>query len=522
MPAHSRPLSERYLAGELAPFFQLPPGDLDAAVSRRLDRPRQEVAAALRAEAERLRAPRQVEEALDRLAHPRSRVVVTGQQPGLLVGPAYTLSKALSAIALARELDSDEAPVVPVFWNASQDHDTGEVDHAYLLDGQEQLQRLALDLPAAVPFGRIPFEAEWTLRICRGLKAVAGRPEHLEEALKLVTGAATSAQSYADFCSALLYALLGEQGLVILDPTRPGVAPFFCGVLERELQSPLASTVAINEAGERLRGVGLEPQLGRGREATNLFIEEETDGLPRRELLRFDGKEFRTSHRSYERNELAAIIREQPGRVTPAAGLRPVTQDAVLPTAAFVVGPGELAYLAQLRGVYELHDVEMPLVWPRASVVVLEPPVKRILGRYGLAYDEYATAPEEVLRRVLLELTGHAESFEAALERLAAEIESLNRHVAAIDPTLEGTVERSRMRLERTIELLREKTAGALMRRDGTTRRQFSRLEAHLFPAGRPQERVLSPFSFFLKFGSGPMMELYRTVGASGEHELAP
>ena len=491
-------------------------------MARRAERPRQALAETLGLEAERLAAPPQVARALERLAQPNSRVVVTGQQPGLLLGPAFTLSKALSAIALAAELDREEEPVVPVFWVASQDHDTEEVDHTFLLDENEELLRLDLELPAQVPFGRIPFDAAWTPRICEFLQRASVRPEHLEGVLELVTRAAAVADTYADFCSALLYALLGQRGIVVLDPSRPGIAPFFCELLERELADPLASSARINEAAEELKRLGIEPQLGRASDATNLFVEEETGGLPRRELLRFDGKLFHTSANSYSRTQLSAMLCDEPGRLTPAAGLRPVTQDALLPTAAFVVGPGELRYLAQLRGVYEHHEVEMPLVWPRASVVVLEPPVRRILDRYGLTFGEYAAAPHEVLERVLLERHGHARSFAAALERLEVETGELRRHVAAIDPTLEGTVERSRARFEQTIELLREKSARALLRQDETTRRQFARLSAQLFPAGNPQERCLTPFSFFLKFGLGPMMSLYETVGAGGEHLLEP
>lgn len=522
MPAASRPFVERYLAGELAPFFEVHPGDTRSALARRPERPRAALAAALRREAERLAAPEAVFAALERLAHPESRVVVAGQQPGLLLGPAYTLSKAISALTLARELDSEDAPVVPIFWVAAQDHDTEEIDHAHLLDGQESLHRLELELPVGVPAGSMPLRSEWTRKICEGLQRAGGRREYLQEVLELVTTSAAVAESYADLSSALLYRLLGPDGLIVLDPTRPGLAPFFCAVLERELDYPLASVTAINEAATDLRELGLEPQLGRGREATNLFIEEDDEGLTRRQLLRYDGRSFHTSRRSYSGSELKTLLCEEPGRITPAAGLRPVTQDAVLPSAAFVVGPGELRYLAQLRGVYQHHDVAMPLIWPRASAVVLEPPTRRILQRYDLDYPTYAAAPDEALERALLRRHGHAESFEGALARLEAETEQLRRHVEAIDPTLKGSVERSRARVEQVIVLLREKAAAALSRQDHTTRRQFERLEAQLFPAGIPQERCLSPFSFFLKFGIEPMMSLYRTLPASGEHLLEP
>ncbi|MEX2536770.1 MAG: bacillithiol biosynthesis cysteine-adding enzyme BshC [Trueperaceae bacterium] len=516
------PFVTHYLKGELAAFFSLPVGDTVAAMARPLDRPRAALADALRQDAKRLSAPVAVHDSLDRLAHPESRVVVTGQQPGLLLGPAYTLSKAMSAIRLARRLDSEERPAVPVFWVAGQDHDTEEIDHALLLDGEEQLQRIALELPSGAPSGRLPYRLEWGRSIIRGLARVSGRPEHLAEATALVEEASAAAESYADLFSALLYRLLGDEGLILLDPTRSTLAPFFGDVLKRELSDPLASVGAIVAAGEELQRRGFDPQLGRGREATNLFLEEDEEGVPRRQLLRYDGSRFHTANRSYARADLESVLCEEPARLTPAAGLRPTTQDAVLPTAAFVVGPGELRYMAQLRGVYEQHEVPMPLVWPRATSVVLEPPTRRILERYGLDYESYSAQRGEILDRVLLTRHGHGEAFEEALARLESEGEELHHRVAGIDPTLQGTVERGKERFTRTISLLRGKAAEALARQDVVTTRQFARLEAQLFPAGVPQERCLTPFSFFLKFGCGPMMTFYREMGVSGEYLLKP
>jgi bacillithiol biosynthesis cysteine-adding enzyme BshC len=512
----------RYLAGELAPFFELPPFDVATALDRPLDRPRPALAAALGREAERMGAPKAVFDSLERLARPESRVVVTGQQPGLLLGPAYTLSKALSAIRLAGELDTDERPVVPVFWVASQDHDTGEVDHANLLDGEERLHRVRVELPREVPSGRAPFRPEWREAVGKALLRAGGRKEHLSAACVLLQEAAQQAESFADPFVGLLYRLLGEQGIIVLDPTRPALVPLFRDVLRRELDDTRATVEAIVTAGEELRRMGFDPQLGRGRDATNLFLDEEEDGLPRRRLLRFDGVRYSTASKTYSKADIAAVLDEEPWRLTPAAGLRPVAQDAVLPTAAFLVGPGELRYLAQLRGVYRHHAVSMPLIRPRASAVVLEPPARRILDRYGLEYSSYAQGRGEVLERVLLERHGHDRLFSEALRRLAADSEELRRHVSAIDPSLERTVERARLRMERTTLLLKEKAAAALVKQDRITRKQFERLEAHLFPAGVPQERYLSPFSYFLKFGIEPMMDLYRTLGASGEHVLRP
>jgi len=206
--------------------------------------------------------------------------------------------------------------------------------------------------------------------------------------------------------------------------------------------------------------------------------------------------------------------------VTPAAGLRPVLQDAVLPSVVFVAGPGELRYLAQLRGVYEQHGVPMPLVWPRVSATVLQPPVRRILERHGLDWRVVQRDPWHAHCELALALHGHADAFAVALATVEGGTDRLLTEIDAIDPTLERSVRKGRRHLERTLVTLREKTASALARRDDQLRRQFGRLEAHLRPNGGLQERVLSPFTFFLTLGVEPVRDAFLTLPPEGDHAL--
>lgn len=509
-----------YRAGELRDHFAVPAGDVAAARAQPRPVDRAALTDALRRYAVDRGAPRATLDAIERLGHPAARAVVTGQQTGLLLGPAYTLAKAATAIALARRLDRPDAPVVPVFWLASQDHDTAEIDHAHLLDLEEELRRIAVPLPPEVPAGRIPFGPEALEPVRRELTGIPAVEAHREEVLALLAEAAAGASAYADLFGGLLVRLLGDAGLVPFDPMQPDAARLLAPVLARELHDPRPGVEEVRRAGERLAARGLEPQLGRGEGATNLFLEEDEAGLPRRRLLRFDGRRYHTSERSYEPDELRERLEADPCALTPAAGLRPVVQDATLPTLATVVGPGELRYLAQLRGVYEHHGVAMPLMWPRATATVLEPPARRILERYDLSAAAFARAPEAVEEEVLLRLHGHAERFEAELERLATLGDALRDEVAGIDPTLVGSAERGEAIVRRTVELLREKAARALRERDATARRQFGRLRAHLVPNGVPQERFLSPFSFFLKLGIRPVVDAFLALPPEGDHEI--
>lgn len=508
---------DRYRSGDLAPYFVRAPGDLGAGLDRPpLDDP-DGLADAL-AEQARARGdlPAQLD-AIERLRDPATRAIVTGQQAGLLLGPTFTLSKAITALRLARRLDRPERPVVAVFWVASQDHDTAEIDHAYLLTREERLERLSLPFPGERPAGRTPWRAAWTERLDDRLAELApGEPG--DDARRRIREAYGEADTVADAFSRLLGSLLGDQGLIVLDPMRHGIAQRFAPVLLRDLRHPRAGSDAIRDAGDRLRARGLRPQLGRSEDATNLFVQETPDGP--RKLLRYDGRRFHpdgSPERRWTHDDLEARLADDPLAITPAAGLRPVVQDAALPTAAVVVGPGELRYFAQLRGVYEHHEVPMPTIWPRAFATVLEPPVARILERHGLTAAEVGDDPDGALRERLLDLHGQSERFGAARERLERDVEELLASVEGLDPTLAGPVRRGREALDLTVSRLRVKAADALARRDRTTSRQFARLRAHLLPDGRPQERVLSPFSHFAKFGVDPVMARLRTLEPEGE-----
>lgn len=508
--------TDAYLGGQLNDFFDLEPDDVAGALALPRPTERHALVAALARHATSLGAPRAVHDNLERLRHPAARAVVTGQQTGLLLGPTYSLSKAVTAVVLARRLSTEERPVVPLFWLATQDHDTQEIDHAYLLDGSETLRRLTVPLPAGAAVGRAPLTAKLVETVRAGLAGLTPSPRFLPEVWDLLSATAAGVSTYADWFAAILTRLLGDAGLVLVDPMRADVATLFAPLLRAELGAAGATPAAVNEAGRRLKAIGFEPQLGRGENATNLFVE--VDG--RRVLLRRAGSKFAADDRRLTHAELLGILENDPAAITPAAGLRPTVQDYLLPTSVFVLGPGELRYVAQLRDVYRAHGVPMPLAWPRASATVLEPAAHRLLSGLGVRAAEFRAHHARIEERVLLERHGHAARFHAATAALEAEFGVLLKEVQGIDPTLVGAVKRGRGHLEATLARLRGKTSAAVALRDDTTARQFERLSAHLLPMGQPAERVLSPFSHALKFGLEPLMERFLALEPSGDQEL--
>ncbi len=517
---------DAYRDGDLAEAFAWSAGDVAGGLSaphEAVDRAR--LAAVLRAGHARWGLRPAQARSLDRLAHPEARVVVTGQQVGWLLGPTYTLSKAVTAVRLAAQLDTEERPVVPVFWMATQDHDVAEIDHAWVLGRDERLHQLRLPLPTGPAVGRATVDPAWfetTIEHLRSIDAGDGQGgAHVDDVARwLQDAAAVPGQSrprWSDVFARLMTSLLGDQGLVLLDPLDPDVARLWRPLLERELERPEASAGRVREAGHALEAHGWAPQLGRAEGATNLFVER--GGGPR-ELLRVEAGGWRVGQTPVTSADLRAWLDEDPTAVTPAAGLRPIAQDAVLPTAVFVVGPGELRYLAQLRGVYDLHDVPMPLAWPRASATVLQPPVRRILERFELDWPTVQRDPQGVRCELALQRHGHADAFAQALSMIEHETATLLQRVDGIDPTLRRSVTNGRHHLERTVLTLRDKAAHALARQDDELSRQFARLEAHLRPNGGLQERVLSPFTFFLTLGVAPVRDAFLDLAPTGDQAL--
>lgn len=514
MPA---PFLTAFELGHLSDFFPLAPTATDLAFQ--LERPpvqREALVAALRAFAERNGAPEPVFANIDRLANEHARVVVTGQQTGLLLGPGYTASKTATAIRLASQYNTDEQPVIPVFWLATQDHDTAEIDHAAVLNSNEQPTELRVQLQTGPMAGRLQLSAEQLESVLHELRAAFGDAPFANEVLQLLEQTGSGA-TYSDWFARQLFALFGRYGLVLIDPLIPEVAALTKPIIQRELEQPLHSPEQINAAGERLKALGYDPTLGRGSGATNLFLERNTNGALVRHALKVqpDGT-FMAGERTYTKDELLALFNSDPTCITPAAGLRPITQDFLLPTALFVVGPGEIRYVAQLKGVYDFHNVAMPLVWRRPLLTFVEPAPARILHSLEVGAYEFQQHHEAIAERLILERAGVASEFTDAIAEMIALIEQQKDRVLAIDPTLVRPVSRAGQQAERALARLRRQAATSLARKDEITTSQIARLRHHLLPFGGPSERVISIWSHIAKFGIRPVTSAYIAAEPTG------
>lgn len=503
-----RPLSAAYAYDfeSVAGFFAGNPARPDAwreAIARRhaMSRAHREIAGVVEAQQLERGAPCAALAAAERLRDPRTVAVVTGQQAGLFGGPAFSLLKALTAVGLAERISSQlKVPTVAVFWIEAEDHDWEEVRSASVLDVDLDLRAIRLDSPdgaGRLPVGRLRLDAGIT-RAIDELAAALAPTEFTGEVLAAIRGAYAPGHTMSDAFARLHEWLLGDRGLIVFDASDPAAKPLVADLFARELEAPGHTLALATAAGAELRSRGHEPQITPVDDGTALFS---LDGA--RLPVRRRGDRLAIGDQVHDARALADEARRHPERFSPNVLLRPIVQDTLFPTVCYVAGPSELAYWAQIQGVYQHFGLPMPLVQPRLAATILDSASARFLARHDLPFEDLHQHDESALNRLLE--AALPPSVEASLEQAAAGVRermaAVVEAVPAIDPTLVGAAQTTLGRMEHDLRTLHGKIIHAAKRRDETLRRQFIRAQAQAFPGGHLQERTVGSIFFVNRYG---------------------
>ena len=503
-----RPLAADYANnfGHVAALYAGDPSSRDAwtaAIARSQQHPRRraEVAAVVAAQQARRGAPPEARAAAALLADTASVAVVTGQQAGVFGGPLFTLLKAITAIQLARRTaDEHGIPAVALFWVDAEDHDWDEVRSNIVLDAQ--MQPRTVSLPRLDGAGQLPIAAltldERVTATIDELRAALAPSDFTEWVIKEAAEAWRPGTGMARAFAQWLERLLGPHGLIVFESADPAAKPFVADLFARELQFPGRTSALAAEAGGMLAERGHAPQVVPQPDSVALF---RLDGG--RSPIRRQGDALVIGEQSHAPAALAAEAVDHPERFSPNVLLRPLVQDTLFPTICYVAGPSELAYLGQLRGVYDHFGVPMPLMYPRASATLVDSATRRFLAKYDVRLEELRPQDESALNKLL------EAQLPAGVEQALTEADGAMRRVMdrvievipAVDPTLAGAAKTTLGKMEHDLRALHGKVIQAAKRRDETLRRQFSRAQAQIYPMGHPQERTLGGVFFLNRYG---------------------
>ncbi len=450
---------------------------------------------------------------LSALAQPGTVAIVAGQQVGLFLGPAYTIYKALTTIRIASELTSRGTSAVPIFWLATEDHDFAEVDHTWVFGPGHRPVRLSLppankDQPASMgtqPVGGIPLGE---VPVAELRSALAGLP-FADEAVALVERTYRPGVSMGSAFAAMMRELFAPWGLLIVDPMLPAVRQIAAPLMKEAVERMPELADALIARSRELTDRGYHSQvLVDGRTSLVFLLE---DG--QRIALRRSGGEnsgFVASHRKWSAADLAARAAE----LSPNALLRPVVQDYLLPTAAYVGGPAELAYLAQSQVLYRKLLGRQPAAIPRAGFTLLDRRSAKRMAKYRLNpadmfCGERALRDTLARRLVPAELKHHLDQTKATV---ANALDALGCELQKFDITLASALETSRRKIEYQVAKIARKSAAEMLEKDAQALRDADSLHGLIFPQGHLQERLYSIVPFIAKFGPALVAEMYQQV----------
>jgi bacillithiol biosynthesis cysteine-adding enzyme BshC len=440
---------------------------------------------------------------LSRTVRSRGIVVTTGQQSGLFGGPLMTLVKAITARALADALEAMlDMPVAPVFWAATDDADFHEAAAVSVaLDGGARELRLDSRAPSGTPMARVPIDHDIDRQVTLLREACGSGADdaYLVDTLREYHDGATLGDAYV----AVLRRILEPLEMAVLDASHPSVARAGAPLMRRAANNGEALAGVVRRRTDEISAAGFTPQVEEVPGLSLVFLNR--DGTKRRLPL-----------------QEAAAVRELPHDqfLSSTVLLRPVIERALLPTAAYVGGPGEIAYFAQVSAVSDALGVPTPLVVPRWSTTIVEPRVQRTLARFSLSVDAFAD-PHAVEGRVARERLSPA-----ATRALADLRSSVASSVGALDTACSGlleddVIEGLRRSLEHRFARLERRLLSAVKRRETEIMHQLATARGSLYPHGTRQERKLAFIPFLARYGPALIEQMRAAAGVHARSLLS-
>lgn len=442
---------------------------------------------------------------IDLLHNDNTLAVVTGQQVGLFTGPLYTIYKTITTVKLAEDLASrfPDYQFVPIFWLEGEDHDYDEVNSIQIISKTNDLARFEYQPrdPSEKnigPVGILEFQ-ESIRELCNAVEAALPDTEFKPKVMQLFRTAYQPGMTFNRAFVHLMNDLLEDSGLVFIDPHDVELKKLLKPIFQREIQTtPKLCQLVIDQSAEleKTYHAQIKPK------PINLFLFHNNGRYliePRVE----GGFSLKGTRRHLPREELDQIVEQSPELLSPNVVLRPLCQDWLLPTVAYVAGPSEIAYFAQLRPLYEELAIPQPLIYPRASATIVEEKVEKVLERFQLQVIDFFQDVELIKKRVAESLseTNLDELFGGTNVTIQEALGRLKRELEKIDPTLGGSVETALKKIAYQLDSLKQRTVAAQTRRHETLLRQIEKASLHLYPQSGFQERTLNVLYFLNKYG---------------------
>lgn len=455
------------------------------------------------------------------LEKPTTYAVVTGQQVSLMGGPLYTVFKTVTAIKLAERLKAKYPSLdfVPIFWLEGEDHDFAEMNNVSLLDADSKPTRVEYLHGGEMPernlgaVGEIAFDGNIEQTYAQ-IEAVMQKSDFSPQLLAAIKHCYAAGKTFNYAFANWMNFLFADYGLVFLSPNNPELKKILSPLFLKEISEfPRTTQMVIAQSAELEEHYHAQVKP----KSLNLFMFHKGGRYliqPREGEHDFSLKGTR---HFLKPEELLTIASDSPELLSMNVILRPIAQDMLLPTVAYVAGPSEVAYHAQLKPVYEYFGAVQPVIYPRASASFVEERLLRAMEKYGLDFTEFLEDIDKVTMKVSEQISSIKldEMFGNSSNALRSALNEMKFGLKEIDPTLIAALENVQSKIEGNLNVLKEKSISAQKRRNETSIRQIEKAASGLLPNGNLQEREINIIYYMNKYG----MELVKWL--SGELDIA-
>ncbi|MEB1809983.1 MAG: bacillithiol biosynthesis cysteine-adding enzyme BshC [Bacillaceae bacterium] len=461
---------------------------------------------------------------IERLRDLNSVVVVTGQQPGLLTGPLYTIYKALTAITLSKEQEKRlGVPVIPVFWVAGEDHDFLEVNHLFLQKNEKLTKHQLYDKTEdnKLPLSERSLDYEKTQKWIEDVFSSMEETNYTKELLETITLLLSKSTDYSHFFSQLIAWIFKEEGLVLLDSAEPQI---------RTIESPMFSLLieeneAIHRAflsqAEKVAQYDYGTPIERNEDNANLFILE--DGQ-RHRVDRVQEELFLANDKAYSKQDLLSIAERSPEWLSNNVVTRPLMQEYLLPVLAFVGGPGEIAYWSTLKTAFESVGMKMPPIVPRLSLTVLEKKYMDWLKGKGITLEDALSKSladirdEWYIQQKKWDIQSTAKQVKDDIERIHAPLRQIAEQ---LDETSHKLATKNLSILLDQVEFLHQKLERQQKEKYKYELMKYDEVEQIVLPNHKPQERIYNIFQIINQFGPGFIDNVKeQDLNINGHHKI--
>lgn len=434
--------------------------------------------------------------------------LVTGQQVGLFGGPAFSLYKALSAIKLSEEARSLGVNCVPIFWLATEDHDLEEVDEVRLTQPDGKLERFTSETRGAkdAPAAAVHFGEQISELVARA-QSFLGQ----SEVTAFLAECYRTGESFGTAFGKLFARVFARFGVIVLDASDPALdqiaAPLYRNVIERTSEL----NRALLDRDRQLQAAGYHQQVRVTDSSTPLFLFEDGARVPVH-TTRADS--FQVGDRTLAKSELVKLATSSPESFSPNVLLRPIVQDYLLPTLAYIGGAAEVAYFAQAGALYEALLGRVTPILPRFSATLIEPKPQALLERYKLSFSDLFAGPEILRDKIGAELLDAMlqTSFDDAAAVVQRSMSAVRESLARLDKTLIDSADNAESKMLHQIESLRSRAARAELRQSEVAGRHAELLSNALYPEKTLQEREVGGISLLAKHGMGLLDDLLAQI----------